>query len=94
MRLRWENIFSIYMTKDLHPNYIKNSYNSTIKRQSIQFKAEVQKIQALYKRDRQMVKKQVRNSRRGAVEKNPAGNREISGLIPGLAQWVKDLVLL
>ena len=25
---------------------------------------------------------------------NPTRNREVEGLIPGLAQWVKDLVLL
>ena len=25
---------------------------------------------------------------------NPTGNREVAGSIPGLAQWVKDLVLL
>ena len=30
----------------------------------------------------------------GSVETNPTHHREDSGLIPGLAQWVKDLVLL
>ena len=30
------------------------------------------------------------SSRRGAVEMNPTGNQEVSGSIPGLAQWVKD----
>ena len=25
---------------------------------------------------------------------NPTRNNEVAGLIPGLAQWVKDLVLL
>ena len=25
---------------------------------------------------------------------NPAGNHEVAGLIPGLAQWVKALALL
>ena len=28
------------------------------------------------------------------VEKNPTRNHEVAGLIPALAQWVKDLVLL
>ena len=30
------------------------------------------------------------SSRRGAVEMNPTRNHEVVGLIPGLAQWVKD----
>ena len=30
----------------------------------------------------------------GAVETNPTRNREVASLIPGLAQWVKDPVLL
>ena len=29
----------------------------------------------------------------GAGATNPTSNHEVSGLIPGLAQWVKDLVL-
>ena len=29
----------------------------------------------------------------GAVEMNPTGNHEVSGSIPCLAQWVKDLAL-
>ena len=33
----------------------------------------------------------LQSSRRGAVEMNLTGNQEVSGLIPGLAQWVKDL---
>ena len=28
----------------------------------------------------------------GPVEMNPTRNHEVEGLIPGLAQWVKDLV--
>ena len=34
--------------------------------------------------------KEKRSSRRGAVETNLARNREVAGLIPGLAPWVKD----
>ena len=34
-----------------------------------------------------------RNSRHGAVEMNLTRNHEIMGSIPGLVQWVKDLVL-
>ena len=30
----------------------------------------------------------------GAVEPNPARNHKVSGLIPGLAQWIKVLALL
>ena len=33
------------------------------------------------------------SSRRGTVGTNPTENHEVSGLIPGLIQWVKDLVL-
>ena len=34
------------------------------------------------------------SSRCGTVGENPTRNHEVAGLIPGLAQWVKDLVLL
>ena len=35
----------------------------------------------------------VRESRCGAAEMNPTGNHEVAGLIPGLAQSVKDPTL-
>ena len=42
----------------------------------------------------QSTKRQGRSSCRGAAETNPTRNLEISGLIPGLAQWVMDPALL
>ena len=33
------------------------------------------------------------SSHRGAVETNLTRNHDVLGLIPGLAQWVKDLAL-
>ena len=34
-----------------------------------------------------------RSSHPGAAETNSTSNHEVVGLIPGLAQWVKDLAL-
>ena len=35
-----------------------------------------------------------RTSHCGAAEMNPTSNHKVSGLIPGLSQWVKNPVLL
>ena len=35
----------------------------------------------------------LRSSHRGAAETNPTRNHEVVGSIPGLDQWIKDLVL-
>ena len=45
-------------------------------------------------RGKSVFKKWVGSSHPGAVETNPTRNHEVKGLIPGLAQWVKDPVLL
>ena len=37
--------------------------------------------------------KHTRSSPCGSVEMNPTSNHEVSGLIPGLFQWVKDPAL-
>ena len=36
-----------------------------------------------------MKKNEAQSSHRGAAEMNQTRNREVEGLIPGLAQWVK-----
>ena len=38
-------------------------------------------------------KRERESSHGGTAETNPTRNHEVSGLIPGLAQWVKDLEL-
>ena len=38
-------------------------------------------------------RKDLQEFRRGAAETNPTRNHEVADSIPGLAQWVKDLVL-
>ena len=38
-------------------------------------------------------RKNAGRSRHGAAETNPTRNHEVAGLIPGLAQWVKELSL-
>ena len=38
-------------------------------------------------------KNQIRSSHRGAAETNLTRNHEVAGWIPGLTEWVKDLVL-
>ena len=39
-------------------------------------------------------KMKIRSSRHGAMETNLTGSHEVAGLIPDLAQWVKDLAWL
>ena len=49
----------------------------------------------LQKKKKKLLKKyKFWSSRCGAAETNPTMNHEVVGSIPGLAQWVKDLVFL
>ena len=43
--------------------------------------------------DAMLIKIDCRSSRRGAAETDLTRNHEVAGWIPGLAEWVKDLVL-
>ena len=43
---------------------------------------------------KQKTNKKRRSCRRGTAESNPTGNREVSGSISVLSQWVKDPALL
>ena len=45
------------------------------------------------KREGGSLKITTRSSHHGAAEMNQTGNHVVAGLVPGLAQWVRDLVL-
>ena len=49
---------------------------------------------SLLRMDDELLTNRRRSSCQGAVEMNPTRNHEVEGLIPGLTQWDKDLVLL
>ena len=59
------------------------------------YKINIQKSVAFLYTSNEILEKEFKwNSHHGTVETNPTRNHEVVGSIPGLAQWVKDLVLL
>ena len=40
-----------------------------------------------------LLRKETGSSRCGTSDTNPTRNHEVAGSVPGLGQWVKDLVL-
>ena len=57
---------------------------------------EKNSVRKINRQRNKYIKRRVKlwSSRGGTVEMNPTRNHEVVGSIPGLAQWVKDLMLL